>query len=241
MFTKIEPLEHSKHQELRLGKTTSFNFARQISAVKLSFSELRHASRYYPIIFLNEAPCLPQALLSLEKGENACIDETGNWKIPYIPIYFRLYPFTLAKIQEQEDKFALCLDPGAEHFKAGMGDPLFTADGQPTEFIREKVLNSLKVYQNELETTQALFKPLEEKELIVDRSVKYTVNQEEKTINGFKGVDMEKLAALDDKSLADMVRNGTMGLIHEHTHSLANFNNFLTPPLARQVPKAEQA
>jgi len=227
MFKKIEPLEHAKHQDLRLAKVSDFNFTKNISAVKLSFSELRHASRYYPIVFLNEAPGLPQALLSLESGKNACIDEAGNWKVPYIPVYFRLYPFALAKIQEQEDKFALCLDPEAAHFKPGMGDPLFTADGEPTEFIRENILNSLKIYQNELETTQALFKVLDEKELIVDRAFKYTLNQEEKTINGFKGVDMEKLVALDDKSLADMVKTGTMGLVHEHVNSLANFTSFL--------------
>jgi hypothetical protein len=228
MFEKIEPLEHSKHQDLRLAKINSFDFANNITAVKLSFSELRHASRYYPIVFLNNASSLPQALLSIKEGKNAFVDESGNWKVPYIPVSFRLYPFTLAKIQEQEDKFALCIDPEAEHFKSGMGEPLFTADGAPTEFV-QNILNSLEVYQKELETTERLFKALDEKELIVDRAFKYTVNQEEKSIDGFKGVDMEKLLTLDDKSIADMVKNGTMGLIYEQTHSLANFSNFLAP------------
>jgi len=229
MFNKIEALDHSKHQDLRLAKIPGFTFVKNISAVKLSFSELRHASRYFPIVFLNNAPGLPQALLSLEAGKNVCVDETGNWKVPYIPVYFRLYPFTLAKIQEQKDQFALCLDPAAEHFKPGMGDPLFTANGEPTEFIQNTILNSLKIYQQELEVTQALFKVLEEKELIVDRAFTYTINQEEKSIDGFKGVDMEKLVALDDKSLADMVKNGTLGLVHEHINSLSNFYNFLAP------------
>jgi len=227
MFKRIEPLDVSKHQDLRLSKIPGFTFAQKISAVKLSFSELRQASRYYPIVFLNNAPGVPQALLSLEKDKNSYMDETYNWKVPYIPVYFRLYPFTLAKIEDQEDKFALCLDPDAEHFKSGMGDPLFTAAGQPTEFVQNTILNSLKAYQQELATTQAIFKLLEEKELIVDRSFKYTMGQEEKSIGGFKAVDMEKLITLDDKSLADMVKNGTMGLIHEHTNSLTNFTRLL--------------
>ncbi len=229
MFEKIEPLEHSKHHDLRLAKISSFAFANTISAVKLSFSELRQASRYYPIVFFKDAPCIPQALLSLEPGKNAFMDEAGNWKVPYIPAHFRLYPFILGKIQEQEDKFALCLDPDAEHFKSGMGEPLFTADGKPTEFI-QNILKSLETYQKEIKATQVLFQSLDEKGLIVDRAFKYRVNQEEKSINGFKGVDMEKLIALDDKSIADMVKNGTMGLIHEHTNSLANFSNFLASP-----------
>ena len=136
MFEKIEPLEHSKHQDLRFSKISSFAFAGTISAVKLSFSEMRHASRYYPIVFFKNAPCMPQALLSLENGKNTFVDEAGNWKVPYIPAYFRLYPFMLGKIQEQEDKFALCIDPEAEHFQSGMGEPLFTADGEPAEFMK---------------------------------------------------------------------------------------------------------
>ncbi|MBC2704935.1 SapC family protein [Desulfobacula sp.] len=229
MFNKIEPLEHSKHQDLRLAKIPGFNFARHTSAAKLSFSELRQASRFYPIIFHKEAPGVPRAVLSLENDKNACINKAGNWKTPYIPAYFRLYPFTLAKVKGQEDKLAFCLDPEAEHFKPGMGEPLFTADGKPAEFVQKNILNSLQVYHKELETTKALFKILEEKELIVDKTFKYTINQEEKNIKGFKGVDMKKLIALDDKSLADMVRKGTMGLVHEHINSLANFSNFLAP------------
>ena len=229
MFEKIEPLDHSKHQDLRLSRINSFTFAEQTSAVKISFSEMRQASRYYPIVFLKNNIHLPQVLLSLETGKNNFIDDAGNWKVPYVPVYFRLYPFTLARIQGQEDKLALCLDPEAVHFKSGMGEPLFTADGKPTEFVQKTILTSLEHYQKELETTQILFKALDEKELIVDRSFKYTVNQEEKSIGGFKGIDMEKLRTLDDKSLADMVKNGTMGLIHEHTNSLVNFSNFITP------------
>jgi hypothetical protein len=235
MFNKIEALEHSKHQDLRLTKIPGFNFARHISIVKLSFSELRQASRYYPIIFLKETPGVPQAVLSLQKDKNAYINKTGNWKVPYIPAYFRLYPYTIAKIQDQENKFAMCLDPEAEHFKPGMGDPLFTADGEPTEFVQKNIFNSLQIYHKELETTKALFKILEEKELIVDKTFKFTINQEEKNINGFKGVDMKKLLSLDDKTIADMVRKGTMGLIHEHINSLKNFSKFLTP--APAVPK----
>lgn len=224
MFNTIEPLEYSKHQDLRLAKIPGFTFTEHISAVKLSFSELRHASRYYPIVFFKNAPCIPQALLSLENGKNICIDKSGNWKIPYIPAYFRLYPFTLAKIQGQENRFALCIDPEAEHFKPGMGDPMFTADGDCTEFIQNTVLNSLKSYQNELETTSSLFKILAEKGLIVDKTLKHTVNKVEKNIDGFQCVDMEKIMTLDDKSLADMVRNGTMGMVYEHVNSLGNFD-----------------
>jgi len=229
MNKKIEPLSHSQHKNLRLSKVTSFAFAKNISSVKLSLSELRHASRYYPIIFLNAAPSLPQALLSLEPGKNNFIDEKGSWKVPYIPAYFRLYPFMLATIQDQEDKLALCIDPEAEHFKSEMGDPLFTADGELTEFV-QKVLKSLEMYQKEIVLTQTLFKALDKQGLIVERAFKYRVNQTEKSIKGSKGVDMEKLYAMDDKTLAGYVKNGTMKMVYELDHSLSNFSKIIASP-----------
>ena len=228
MFKQIEALAHSKHKDLRFSRAASFAFADTLSSVKLSFSELRPASLYYPIVFFKGGSCLPQAVLSLTPGKNDLIDGKGNWKAPYIPAFFRFYPFILATLPDQGDKLALCIDPEADHFKSGMGDPLFTADGKATEFVRN-ILKSLEGYQKEIQTTENLFKGLDEQGLIVDREFKYRVGQTEKTVNGFKGVDTEKLLAMDDKQIAAFVKNGAMGMVYEHTHSLANFSKFTSP------------
>jgi len=227
MYEKIEALDPLTHTDLRLATVRSFSFSKNVSSVKVSSSELRDAARYFPIIFSESSGCIPQALLSVEPNVNAFVDGDGNWTCPYVPTYVRLYPFTLARIQGQEEKFALCIDPDAEHFKSGMGDPLFTADGELTEFIQKKVFNVLVMYQKELEITQALFKFLDDKKLITDRTFNYSINGEDKSIDGFKGVDMEKLMNCDDNSLACMVRNGTIGMVYEHSISLANFSSLL--------------
>lgn len=231
MFMKIEPLEFEKHQRLRLGTISDFNFASSISAVKLSFSEFRQASRFYPITFFDDFPGIPHALLSFKKGVNACLDQTGKWKTGYIPLFFRLYPFTLAKIEEQENNYALCLDPEAEHFKSNMGEPLFTADGSLSEFLENNILKNLKNYHKELELTETLFKAINGKGLLVDKSFNYTIAKEQKKIDGFKGIDQEKIKEMNDQDLAEMVRNGSMGLIHEHINSFSSFNNILAASL----------
>ena len=122
----------------------------------------------------------------------------------------------------------MCIDPEAEHFKSGIGDPLFTADGEITESV-QKILKSLEVYQTEIALGQALFKALDKQGLIVDKAYKYRVNQKEKSIQGFKGVDMKKLHAMDDKRLAQYVKNGTMKMVYEVNDSLSNFSKFITP------------
>lgn len=235
MFKTIEPLEHAKHKDLRLAKIPSFNFAKETSTVKLSFSEMSQASRFFPIVFLANAPGLPQALLCLEVGKNVFINDTGMWTTPYVPAFFRLYPFTLAKLQAEQDQYALCLDPEAEHFRPGMGDPLFTADGEPVEFIKNTVLKNLETYQKELEITQALFNVLEDKGVIADQELTLNINGQEQKVAGFRGVNLEKLNSLDDKDLAAMVRNGTMGMVQEQVNSMANIAKLIASPGAAAV------
>lgn len=223
MFTKLEPLEKSNHQELRLSKTQNFGFAGQTQVVQLSFSEIQLASQYYPIVFPADGSCIPTAIMAATQNQNAYVDLQGKWKVPYVPFSIRMYPFALARIEGQEDKFALCIDRDAPHFASSQGDPLFTADGEPNEFV-QGILNSLKAFQQELATTSALFKGLAEKELIVDRKIGFSINGESKNIDGFRGVDMEKLMTMDDTTLANLVKNGVLPLIYSHLQSFSKFS-----------------
>jgi hypothetical protein len=229
MFKKIEPLDPSKHQNFRLSIAQNFSFAGTTPSVKLSYSELRQAARYYPIIFQNASGSVPQALLSLEADNNAFIDDNNNWKVPYIPVFFRQYPFTLAKVADKENEFVLCIDPDAPHFGMGQGEPLFTADGKLTDLVTN-ILKGLQLYQKELAATETLFKKLDEKGLIVPRNYAIQTHTGIKNIEGFNGVDMEKLVGLDDAIIADFVRTGTMGFIYEHVNSFANMPMLVSNP-----------
>ena len=160
--------------------------------------------------------------MGITENQNVYVDPQGQWKVPYVPFAIRIYPFALVPIDGQEDQFALCIDPDAEHFAAGMGETMFTADGEINEFI-QGVLDSLKAYHQELVTTKALFTALAEKELILDRKIEFSVNNEAKSIDGFKGVDMEKLMTMDDAFIAGLVKNGTLPLIYGHMQSFSKF------------------
>ena len=140
---------------------------------------------------------------------------------------YKVLSLHFSKMQGQEENSALCVDPGAVHFKSGLGEPLFSVDGSLAEFVGKKILAPLTAYTKELHTTSALFNALDEKSLIVDREFKLQLGGEEKSIKGFKSVDLQKLKDLDDESLAGMVRNGSIGLIYEHANSLSNIKHLL--------------
>ncbi|MBF0376763.1 MAG: SapC family protein [Desulfamplus sp.] len=102
MFTKIEPLTQNNHQDIRFTSVNNYNFAKNVSNAPISFSEFIHASKYYPIVFL-KGNALPVVLLSLNRDQNNFINPDGSWKVPYVPAYFRQYPFILVKAAPSED------------------------------------------------------------------------------------------------------------------------------------------
>ncbi|MDY0361093.1 MAG: SapC family protein [Desulforegulaceae bacterium] len=222
MFKKIEAFGSSGHQDLRFTKSDNFLFASKTNLVQLSFSEIKPASRFYPIVFPANQPELPHAILSLATGNNNYLTSEGKWTVPYIPFFIRTYPFIMIKT-EDKDKYAVCIDAEAPHFKNQYGEILFTADGKPNNFS-EKIINGLKVYLGEIENTKKLFSELAEKNLMVDKQITYGKDSDKKNIGGFKVIEMEKILALSDLEIAGLVKNGAMGLIYDHLSSLANMN-----------------
>ncbi len=232
MFTKIEPLTQNNHQDIRFTSTSNYNFAKSVSNAPVAFSEFIHASKYYPIVFL-KGNTLPVVLLSLNRDHNNFINQDGSWKVPYIPAYFRQYPFILVKAApsedlqdissnatENQDRYVVCIDRDAPHFASSQGDIMFTANGQFTE-MTQKAVEFLKLYQQEMSVTSGIVKVIEDKGVLVDKQFNVNMNGQNITVGGFRTVDMQKLNALDDAVLADWVRKGIMPLIISHVNSLS--------------------
>jgi hypothetical protein len=205
---------------LKFNQYNSFDFARDVSRAPLNYKEIVKASRYYPIIFsANERP-VPYALLSVKQGENAYVDEKGKWKVPYIPTHIRRYPFIFAKADDKGN-YVLGIDKDAPHFSQEQGEPLYTANGEPTDFLN-KAADLLKRFQQDMQETEKIFGQLTEKELLTDRKIEIGRGDEKYRVRGFKAVDPEKLKDLDNDTLGAWVKQGIIGLVYAHLHSLEN-------------------
>ncbi len=220
MFENVETLNKNKHQNLKYCPLNSYAFARGLSRVPLAHSELVRASRYYPIVFPAEGRPVPQALFDVKDEGNVFVDDNGRWLVPYVPAHIRRYPFILGKTDDKE-RFVLGIDPRAPHFSQEQGDTLYTQDGEPTELVN-RAAEFLKRYQQELMETERLFSVLADKGLLVDKKFDIGRKEQQISVRGFKAVDWDSLKNLDDDTLADWVRQGIMGLIHAHLHSLDN-------------------
>lgn len=221
MFKQIEALSSEKHQDLRYTKTNNFSFASNINLVQLSHSEIKPASRFYPIVFPQHQPQIPHAVLSFTPQKNNYLNEDGKWKVPYVPFIVRSYPFLMLKSQNDATKNVLCIDAQADHFKEEFGDILFTADEKPNDFT-SSLLNNLNIYTQEIETTKKIFEDLISKEVIVEKKISVQIDDKTEVVGGFKVIDIEKIFTLEDKEIAELVKKGIMPLIYDHLSSISS-------------------
>jgi hypothetical protein len=195
-------------------------------SVPLSYTELIRASHHYPIVFSHQGNPTPQALLSTKQDQNDFVDQNGRWLVPYIPAHVRRYPFILAKADEAGN-YAVCIDTDAPLLSSEQGDPLYTANGEPTDFLNRTV-EFLKRYQQEMLQTEKLFTELQNKQLFVEKTFNRAGEAETNALTGFRIVDVNRLKEMDSQSLSRWVKNGFLGLIYAHIHSLDNLREDIT-------------
>lgn len=241
MFKNAEVLDSKRHAKLSYRPVTDYSFASGLTAAPLAASEVVPASRDYPIVFSSDENVVPMALLSLSKEGNSLVAEDGSWKGGYIPAHIRRYPFVLGETKE-EGRYLVMIDRDAPQFGGGDGaEPLFD-DGKPKpEGIIERARTFLESFQRELKQTQQMLKPLADSGILVARSV--TINrdgQQSVAVSGFKAVDPEALAKLDDATVGTWLRSGLLGQVFAHLHSLQSLNRLAQQSSAGSVAAAKE-
>ncbi|MGK0169365.1 MAG: hypothetical protein ACI9W2_001086 [Gammaproteobacteria bacterium] len=168
---------------------------------------------------------MPTAILGTRDGENLFLDHGGMWSAKYVPAFIRRYPFVFARPDAGEN-FTLCID---EQFSGcnqdGRGERMFDADGEQTQYLAT-VLEFLKRYQIQFELTRPFCARLRELELLEPMRAQFRFDSgEESSLGGFMAVNRERLKALDDNKLGEMMRGDEIELIYLHLQSLRNFGS----------------
>jgi len=222
MFENLERLDFERHKGLRFKPARNFGFATSLASAPLSASEMVDAAKHYPIVFSTEGPLLPVAMLSLKGGDNAFVDDRGDWLASYVPMHVARYPFILGDTENLAN-FVVMIDRAAPHFAADDGEPLFTEDGEYGPTLA-KAREFLKAFQSKIVATQELLAPLAETGVLTMQRLDLERSDGTKAlIEGVRAVDQKKLAELDDATLAGWVRSGLIVVITTHLGSLKNF------------------
>ncbi len=234
-YKEVVPLY--KNQKVRLLAPGEIpEFARNLNAIPISYTEFALIAREYPIVFTSGdkgQTFAPVAVLGMTQGENLFFDG-GKWTPrTYVPAYARRYPFcmatvTLDKVQQQDR--LICVESTHVDDK---GESMFDDAGQPLEKWKE-MERLLTEYEADLERSREMCAILSDYGLLEPFTMQATLNSGGAMhLTGMHRVDEKKLEHLNASQIKNLMRKGVMGRIYTHLLSLDNFSSLLDRKAAR--------
>lgn len=229
-YKNPEPLDAKRHANLALRKNFGLGFTKEVNAVPITMIELPQICHAYPIAFSPDSNATPVAILGLRDNENLFINSKGEWTSDiYIPSYVRRYPFIFSE-QSGGEQLTLCVEMNDKVTEENGEQKFFDAEGQPTA-LAKNALEFCKSYHGAAQQTLAFGKDLHEAGLLVERSAEIVVPGGQKiNFSGFRIIDEEKLAKLDEKTFLEFRKKGWLPFIYAHLFSGAQW-----PRLTRQL------
>lgn len=244
MFKNIAAINKDRHLNTKVKATNNFMFAKDFHLSYVTVHEFVRASGHYPIVFLEDNQIdgfRTIALLGMEPGSNAFVDEDGKWDAPYIPAIIRRYPFALAPVPEQ-DRFIVCIDESSDLVNEEEGAALFDENGSATPIV-----DNVKRYLSELHQmdrfTSEFTEFLQRNNLLTPLSMRVNVNEQPRNIGGCYVVNEERLNSMSDAKFLEMREKRYLPAIYAHLMSLAQFEQLVrrTTTLRRSVQSPPDA
>ncbi|WP_124539974.1 SapC family protein [Piscinibacter terrae] len=227
LYRNPQMLDTNQHRHKRLKAPSNYAMTRSMHAVFTIAAEFPQVCVEHPIIFVHTGEKLPDGkdmispvtLLGLVVNENLRVDESGKWVGRYVPAFIRRFPFLTAQLEGQKSP-NLFVDVDYEGFSDTEGDPLFDAEGKPTETLKRAV-DFVEQFDREQWRTRAFCERLLQLDILQPMTADATMpNGENIKVEGFLSVDEEKFSKLPDATVVELHRNGMLMLLNAHLLSL---------------------
>jgi len=217
-----------RHAHKKVKRIDSFAFASKFQLASVMAHEFSRAAAIYPIVFVEDKARdghMPVVLMGIEEGENLYVDADGRWHASYIPAVIRRYPFALAATGKA-DQFTVCIDEGSPLVGDTEGQPLFGADGEPTE-----VISGVKRYLGELQQMDTMTREfcgfLKKHDLFAPFTMQVRSADRLQNIAGCNVVNEQRLAGVPDEAFLEMRRCGYLPAIYAHLVSLGQLHRLV--------------
>ena len=223
MYNNIKILDPKTHSFFRYTPATDFYFAKNLTLIPITISEVKLLCCEYPIVIIMQEE-KPNLMILTGLTESNAIDEKGLWRGNYIPAFLRRYPFTLVEDSSSKTHH-VGFDLESGLFSSPEGQALFNADGTASSSL-EAVKQLLTLFQEENQITQNILISMNEKNLLT--ASEFTIKKEEgeaKKIGGFFNINKKILFELENDLLLEVVKNGWMEIIELQQLSLKNSKN----------------
>jgi len=232
LYISPKPLDPVAHKDLRFSDgSRAIGCAERVNVVFITAQEFDAACKEFPILFmtagedaLGRPQVAPVAVMGLQEGENHFIrlgkGGRAQWLGRYTPAFLRLYPFTVARVDEAH--WGLCIDEDWQGWSTRKGVPLFQDDGTPSALVSE-MHGAIGQLEAQTEVTRVFGERLMHFGLLEDRQINVRLpDDSEYTVAGFLSVSEERLASLSKMEISELHRNGVLHLLSLHRASLGN-------------------
>ena len=227
-YNSLVPFNNKEHAKLTLPKQAwSYKFASATDVIPLLVSEVPHAVRHYPIIFIKDKATSVVTLVALVgrgDGKNIFVDVEGKWRAGvYVPAWVRRYPFALVAAPQGEGMLAI--DAKAELLaEKSDGQLLVGTDGKPTEAL-QKIVEFQKEFHALSQLTERVMQALVQSDILEEAGLSIRNLDTEKPVNvqGFMVVNERKLKALKSEQVEQLFRADALGLAYAQLISMGNF------------------
>ena len=188
------------------------------------------AAASYPIVFTDEDPPMPLAILGIREGENLFVDEKGGWAAgTYVPAYVRRYPFATGQGAQQGEQI-LYVDEASERIvdceAETDAEPLFV-DGEPSERT-EQIREFCAAFQQQAPVTIAFSEEIKKRDLLASKEIRLDLpHGGSQLLTGLRILEEEKFNELPDDAFLEWRRNGWLPLVYWHWVSMDNFLRLL--------------
>lgn len=239
-------LDREQHRSVKLRlPITDWGVAGRLNALFLAAVEFGDCAREYPIVFIRAGKgedgkdlIAPIVVLGLVNGQNL-VENKGQWRATYIPAVLRCYPFCIGRIDDAQ--FAVCIDSSWPGVNSAEGEALFTAEGQPTEFLLG-MQKHLEALETEVQRTKAVGQRLLDLDVLRDMRFDTTLpDGRQHSVDGFLTVDEAKMQALPDETVGQLHREGVLGLVHAHWVSLGHMRRMAEWHAEREAANAPKS
>ena len=210
------------------------------TACRLVVSELDQVLAYYPLAFreiTGDSRFDLIAVLSLEPGVNYFVSAAGKWQAPYVPGWFRGYPFRLLP-KNDSDQYMLCVDIDCGRFVEEAGEDahrFFEADGTHSPQL-QSILKFWTAYEGDYHKTLALVRLLDQHALIVPWAIQLKEGDAgfAKNLEGFYRIDAAKLSACSGEVLRELQVSGALRLAYAQMLSIPRMSGLVDMMRVRQ-------
>lgn len=234
MYKNLVVLDREKHKDLKISPLENLFFAKDVSSIALTHSEIKLVGKDFPVVLTNSENPSFMALLSLGQA-NLALNEEGKWLASYVPATIRKYPFAVVQSNTEKDKNIIVIDEESSLFSKSKGKQLFKKSGDISDTLKESI-DFVSLYDKEMKITQAVAKEIKESGILEEKEIRVNNESESKVlVNGFCAVNEERLNKLDKEILDKWEERGILALIKAHLESLKNIQNLFVLAKNRQV------